>query len=146
MSPDELKARSRRLLEEVFNQGDLAVVEELVSPTYTLHDIRAGAAPTGIDGLRQYVTMLRLAFPDINGYLEDALADRDRVVQRISVSGTHLGAYLGTPPTRRRVAYDLIHIDRYGPDGRVAESWCIDDQLGLLQQIGAIAAPVQTGV
>lgn len=146
MSPDELRARSRRLVEEVFNQGDLAVAEELISPAYALHDIRAGAAPTGVDGLRQYVTMLRLAFPDLNGYLEDVIADGDRVVQRISVSGTHLGAYLGTPPSGRRVAYDLIHIDRFGPDGRIVESWCIDDQLGLLQQIGAIAASVQTGV
>lgn len=146
MSPDELKARSRRLLEEVFNQGDLAVADELISPAYTLHENRPGLAPSGVDGLRQLIAMLRRAFPDINGYLEDVIADGNRVVQRISVSGTHLGDYLGTPPTGRRVAYELIHIDRFGPDGKITESWCIDDQLGLLQQIGAVPVPVQTGV
>jgi predicted ester cyclase len=147
MSPDELKARSRRLVEEVFNQGDLAVVDELVAPTFALHDLTSSPAPRGADEFREYVSRLRRAFPDINGYVEDVIADGDRVVQRISVTGTHLGVYEGCAPTGRRVAYDVIEIDRYGADGLIAEAWCLEDQYGLFQQIGAIAPTrIQTGV
>ena len=139
MTPDELKARARRLAQEVFTQGDLAIADELVSPDYVHH--MPGPQPVhGVTGLKEWVTMLRRTFPDVHLILEDEIAEADRVVSRITVRGTHEGEFLGIPPTGRQVAFDVIDINRTGPDGRFVEHWSSMDLLGLLRQLGALPA------
>jgi predicted ester cyclase len=139
MTPEELKAQARRLAQEVFTQGDLAVADELVSPDYVHH--MPGPQPMdGIRGLKEWVTLLRRTFPDVHLILEDEIAEADRVVNRITVRGTHEGEFLGIPPTGRQVAFDVIDINRTGPDGRFVEHWSSIDLLGLLRQLGALPA------
>ena len=138
MSPEELKACARRLPEELLTQGDLAVADEILAPDLIHH------APTpavfGIEGARQFVLALRRAFPDLCAVVEAEIAEGDTVVQRIACSGTHHGEFLGLPPTGRRAAWQLVAIQRIGPDGKCAEHWASWDQLGLLQQLGALPA------
>ena len=143
MSPEELKVRARRLPEELLTQGDLAVADELLAPD-CLHHAPAPLAP-GVAGVRRWVAALRRAFPDLCAVVEAEIAEGDTVVQRIACSGTHQGEFLSVPPTGRRATWQLVEIQRLGPDGKVAEHWSSWDQLGLLRQLGAISASAQVG-
>jgi predicted ester cyclase len=133
-----LKARARRLPEELLTQGDLAIADELLAPD-CLHHAPDPLAP-GVAGVQRWVTALRRAFSDLSAVVEAEIAEGDTVVQRIACSGTHQGEFLGLPPTGRRAAWQLVAIQRIGPDGKCAEQWASWDQLGLLQQLGALPA------
>jgi steroid delta-isomerase-like uncharacterized protein len=134
MAPDELKAHARRLPEELLTQGDLAVADELLAPD-CVHHAPAPLAP-GPEGAKRWVRALRRAFPDLRALVEDEIAEGDTIVQRLTLSGTHRGTFLGIPPTGERVTWQLMAIQRLYPGGKVAEVRAIWDQLGLLRQLG----------
>lgn len=134
-STEEMKARARRLVEEVFSQGDLAVAADLVAGDYVHHVPGEKPAP-GIAGLKQWVRLMHRTFPDFHMVVEDEIAEGDRVVQRLTVRGTHRGELFGMAPTGRQVEFSAIDINRTGPDGRFVEHWSSVDLLGLLDQLG----------
>ena len=138
MSPEELKARARRLPDELLTQGDLAVADELLAPD-CLHHAPAPLAPS-VAGVQRWVAALRRAFPDLCAVVEAEVAEGDTVVQRITCSGTHAGEFLGLPPTGQRATWQLVAIQRIGPDGKFAEHWSSPDLFGLLRQLGALPA------
>ena len=139
MSAEEHKAIVRRFVEEVQNGGDLAALDELCAPDFVNHSVPPGVPPTR-EGLAQLTALFRHAFPDGEMAIEDMLAEGDRVATRKTFRGTHRGELLGLPPTGRRVEIGLIDIVRL-EGRRVVEHWNAVDNLGLLQQLGAIAAP-----
>ncbi len=138
----ENKALIRRAIEEVYNQGNLATIDELVASDFVMH-APSGDIP-GPAGAKQFVTMLREAFPDLHLTIEDQVADGDRVVTRWTSEGTHLGEFQGIPPTGKHGTMTGIDIDRV-VDGKVVECWVNEDDLGLLQQLGVIPAPEHAG-
>jgi len=140
MSPDELKARARRLAEELLTQGDLAVADELLEPDC---DNAPNTVAPGVDGVKSWVVTLRQSFPDLRAIVEDEVAEGETVVQRMTLSGTHEGAFGGVPATSRHVTWDLVGVLRLGPDGKFTKHWVIWDQLGLLRQLGADPASVE---
>lgn len=136
---EELKARARRLAEEVFSQGDVAVAGDLVGAGY-VHHVTGEAPAPGIAGLEQWVRLMHRTFPDFHVIVEDEIAEGDRVVQRLTVRGTHRGELLGVAPTGRPVEFSAIEINRAGPDGKFVEHWSSVDLLGLLHQLRALPA------
>ena len=138
MAPEELKARARRFPEELLTQGDLAIADELLAPD-CLHHAPAPLAP-GVADVKRWVATLRRAFPDLSAVVEAEIAEGDTVVQRITCSGTHAGAFLGLLPTGQRATWQLVAIQRIGPDGKCAEHWSSVDLLGLLRQLGGLTA------
>lgn len=138
MSPEELKAHARRVPDELLTQGDLAVADAVFAPNLMHHGPIAHAP--GVAGTKHFVLALRRAFPDLCATVEDEITEGDRVVQRLTLSGTHRGEYCGFPPTGRRATWQLVAIQRIGDDGKLAEHWFSWDQLGLLQQLGALPA------
>ena len=136
---EEMKARARRLVEEVFSQGDLAVAADLVAADY-VHHVPGEKPGPGIAGLEQWVRLMHRTFPDFHMVVEDEIAEGDRVVQRLTVRGTHRGELFGMAPTGRQVQFSAIDINRAGPDGRFVEHWSSVDLLGLLDQLGSPAA------
>ncbi len=66
------------------------------------------------------------------------------MVTRWTAEGTHLGEFQGIPPTGKHGTFTGIDIDRV-VDGKVVECWTNTDDLGLMQQLGVIPAPVQVG-
>ncbi len=140
--PDEREANKalvRRVVEEAYNQGNLAVVDEVAAPDAVSHGTPPGW-PAGVEGARQFIVMWRTAFPDIHSTIEDQIAQGDRVVTRWTARGTHQGEMMGIPPTGRPVTVSGMTINRIS-GGRVVEDWTVVDQLGLLQQLGALPAP-----
>jgi steroid delta-isomerase-like uncharacterized protein len=136
MTPDEWKARARRLPDELLTQGDLAVADELLAADCR-HHAPAPLAPGG-EGLKRWVAALRRAFPDLCAIVEDEVAEGDTVVQRLTLSGTHEGACCGMLPTGRRASWQVVAILHLNPDGKITEQWILADLLGVLRQIGAL--------
>jgi hypothetical protein len=90
MTPEDLKIRARRLVEEVLNQGDLAVANELMSPT-CVHHVPGGELAPGPASLRDWLSRTLRIFPDFHAIVEDAFAAGDQVALRITAYGTHQG-------------------------------------------------------
>ena len=88
--------------------------------------------------MKQWVRALRRAFPDLRAIVEDEIAEGDTVVQRLTLSGTHRGTFLGLPATGRRATWQLVAIQRLGRDGKFAEHWSSPDLFDLLRQLGAL--------
>jgi steroid delta-isomerase-like uncharacterized protein len=137
---EQNKQLVRRAIEEVYNRGNLDLVDELVSSNFVAYspseEIRR---PSGI---KQYVTELRAAFPDLHMTIEDQVADGDRVVTRWTATGTHTGPFHGIPPTGKAGKITGIDIDRI-VNGKTVECWTNSDDLGLLQQLGVVPMPEQ---
>jgi steroid delta-isomerase-like uncharacterized protein len=123
---EENKQVVRRLWEEVWNRGDLAVADQIFDAAYAAHE-------------KASVPVIRAAFPDSHHAIEDLIAEGNRVVTRFTWSGTHRGEFMGVPATGRRVAVGGIWIHRL-ESGRIVEGreWGQLDWLGLLQQLGAL--------
>ena len=141
---EENKTQYRRTFEEVFNQGDLSIVDELVAPDFLNHEVPPGMNNRGPDSTRQVVRMLRAAFPDLHFTVEDLVAEGDTVAGRVTMSGTHLGPFQGIPPTGRSFQQAHMHFVRFR-DGKSIEHRAVRDDLGMMRQLGLIAAPANTG-
>ena len=143
MSLEANKAIVMQLYEEVFNKGDLDLADKLIAPNAVNHDPAAPPdIPGGAPGVKAVVTMLRSAFPGDHHTIEDLIAEGDKVVVRLIHSGTHQGTFLGLPPTGKHITNTSIHIFRFA-DGKLVEAWANQDDLGLMQQLGAIPAMLQ---
>jgi steroid delta-isomerase-like uncharacterized protein len=145
MAPVENKAIYRRVIEEVWNKGNLSVMDELFAPDVVTHDPAGpGGEMRGREAARQFITANRAAFPDLRLTIEDQIAEGDKVVTRFTARGTHRGKLLGIAPTGKQVTTTAIIINRY-TGGKIAESWINGDNLGLLQQLGVIPRMAQAG-
>jgi steroid delta-isomerase-like uncharacterized protein len=133
------KAISRRVVEEIFNEGRLEAADELVAQDFVGHDPALPEPMKGPEGLKKQAEGYRMAFPGIRLTIEDEIAEGDRVVTRWTARGTHEGELFGIPATGREATVTGITIDRI-VDGRIAEQWNSWDTFGLLQQLGAIPA------
>ena len=135
---EQNKALSKRNFEEVFSQGKLQLIDELVAANFTAYDPSfPGGKVTGREGLRQYVEMYLAAFPDAHFTIHDQFADGDKVATRWTASGTHKGDLMGIAPTGKRSTSTGITIDRY-ENGKAVESFSNWDTLGMFQQLGVV--------
>jgi steroid delta-isomerase-like uncharacterized protein len=139
MSAEENKQLFRRLIEEVANQGKIAVVDELVTADVIEHEEIPGI-PRTREGVKQAFTLFRTAFPDLQVTIEDMVAEGDTVVARETWRGTHHGAFMEIPPTGKQVQFAAMDIVRIA-NGKMVEHWGQTDSLGMLQQLGAIPQP-----
>ena len=135
------KTLSRRLFEEVWNKGNLAVLNELIANDH----VNSGPGtlpglPTGPEGAKQFVMMYRNAFPDTHFTIDEQIAEADKVVTRWTAHGTHKGELLGIPATGKSSTVTGISVDRI-VNGKIVESWGIFDQFGMMQQLGVIPTP-----
>jgi steroid delta-isomerase-like uncharacterized protein len=135
------KTVSRRLFEEVWNKGNLAVLNELIANDH----VNSGPGtlpglPTGPEGAKQFVMIYRNAFPDTHFTIDEQIAEGDKVVTRWTAHGTHQGELLGIPATDKSSTVTGISVDRI-VNGKIVESWGIFDQFGMMQQLGVIPMP-----
>ena len=135
MSVEENKVLAERFVEEVFNLGRVEAVDDLVSERFVRHGL--GRVMRGKQVIKDYVPVIRSAFPDFHVSIEDALGEGDRIVHRQKHTGTHLGEFAGVAATGRKMETTEISILRI-EGGKIAEAWVNVDQLTILRQIGAI--------
>jgi len=136
MSAKENKAIMGRVVGEVFNKGNLAIIPELIAPNYVYHG-SVGMEAKGPEGFKQFVTWLRTAFPDFHMKIDDLVAEGDKVVNCYRVTGTHKGEFMGIAPTGKKVTVSGIVITRW-VGGKEVEAWGVDDMLAMMQQLGVV--------
>jgi steroid delta-isomerase-like uncharacterized protein len=140
MSGEQNKAVVRQLIEQVFNQGNMAMMDELVAADFVEHEEMPPGIPEGREGVELMTGMLRGAFPDFQATIEELIAEGDKVVLRMTWSGTQEGEFMGIPPSGKRftiAVIDIMHMD----GGKIAEHWGLMDMMGMMQQLGAMPAP-----
>jgi predicted ester cyclase len=125
----------RRWCDEGWTQGKVEVAEELIDPGFKVHGAGGQVVEPGIEGLKQLITQWRTGFPDAVQRVDDIFAVGDKVCVRLTWEGTHLGEFMGVPPSGKRVSVGTIGIDRV-VNGKVVEGWGELDMLGLLTTIG----------
>ena len=141
MSSEEIKHLNRRLVEEGFSSGNLAVIDELIASDCVDHTL--GTIPglsAGREGVKQFFLMFRNAFPDLRYIIEDVIAEGDKVVTRTTWVGTQKGPFLGIPATGKQVKVTGIDITRWA-GGKAVEHWANQDALGMMQQLGVVPPP-----
>lgn len=134
------KELMRRLIDEGFSKGNLAVVDEIVAPGSKEHQYFGPNHPDGPEGSKIIIQSLRRLFPDFTLTIEDMVAVDDKVWVRATGRGTHRGEFLGRPPTGKQVAVAVIDICRF-ENGKMVEHWGIPDRFHLMIQLGLIPEP-----
>jgi predicted ester cyclase len=138
MSTSEDNKAAVRACFENASQGNFDALDEILTPDYVVHPEEA----RGRDGLQQMVEGYRTALSGLRVTIDQQFTDGDYVASRFTISGTHDGDLMGTPPTGKDVAFTGITISRC-EGGRIAEEWELTDAVGLLGQVGALPAMAQ---
>ena len=138
MSTEQNKAIRRQAYAAV-NQKNLDALDEVIASDVINHSARPGQTP-GLEGVKQLFSSLHAAFSHFHIDVEDMIAEGDKVVARVTASGTHQGEFMGIAPTGNRVTITGIDILRI-TDGKVVEHWGKFDDLGMMQQLGVMEQP-----
>ncbi len=139
MSTEDNKALMHRAY-DALNQKNLAILDEVYAPDLVVHIV--STTIQGLEAFKQGLSLFLTAFPDARFTIEDMIAEGDRVVVRYTFRGTHTGNFMGIAPTGKQVTQTGITLNRFAK-GKAVELWGNVDDLGLMQQIGAIPAPGQ---
>jgi len=136
-----LQARNKELVhrmnEEVWNKGNLEILDELFSPDFVQHFLPIGSETRGLDQYRDRTGSHRKAFPDWAEQIKLIVAEGDLVATHFTSTGTNDGSFLGNPPTGKQIHIDEMSIYRV-VDGKIVEQWLIPDLLSLSQQLGLV--------
>jgi predicted ester cyclase len=138
MSTEQNKAIVLRNFEELLNQENKAVIDEIYANDVIIHDPFMGTA-SGIHAFRQILGMFDAAFPGHRVKVHHILAEGDLVSVVHTHTAKHTGQFMHLAPTGREVAVNGIEVFRLA-DGKIAEFWRHDDDMGLLMQLGAVPA------
>jgi predicted ester cyclase len=123
MTAEQNKELVRRLVEEAVNRGNPDVLEEVAMGEFAL-------------AARRWVGPFRDSFPDFTMEIVDLVADSEKVAAHFRCSGTHLGEWMGHPPTGRRFQdVDEIYIFRV-TSGKLTGAFGVEDNVGRMRQLG----------
>ena len=127
----------KRFYTEVIGDGNLSLIDELVSDDFVDHDPMPGQSPAK-DGVAFFVNTMRAAFPDLRAKTtEPVLVDGNLEAQYVVLTGTHQGELMGVAASGRSVEFSGVDIIRI-EGGKVVEHWGATDTMTLMQQIGAV--------
>ena len=133
-------ANYRRIPLEIFNEGRLELIDELIAEDFVEHLETPPGVPPTREGLRMFAAASRTAFPDLNYEVVAQFRDGDIHIGHCRVSGTMQGDFLGMPASGKSATWEEIHIGRMS-NGQLQEHWGVVDQLGMLQQLGFVPPP-----
>ena len=138
---EQNKAISRRVLNELWNKRNAALIDEIYAPNVVIHTPDGDLH--GHDGCRQLYDTYMKAFPDCHFDIGEMIAEGDLVATPYTFKGTHTGDLVGIAPTGTQVTNQGIAIARF-EGGRVVEEQVIWDTLSLMQQLGVVPVPEHT--
>lgn len=131
MTTEANKALVRRWLEDVWNNVDLASIDGLFAPTYTVN-----SEPCSLEAVKQAVQLLHTAFAPVILTIDDLVAEGDKTVVRWAIRGVHVGEFMNIAPTNNPVVLRGINIYQV-TNGKIATNHEQVDLFGLLHQLGA---------
>lgn len=128
----------RRFYEEVFHQSNVTAIDEVMAPNFVNHSAsQLGLTAGDLEHVTQFVSMVMQVFPDLHYTVEDLVAEGDKVVARLTISGTQQGAFMGMPPTGKHATISDVEIFRI-TGGKAVENWVQADFLSMVQQLCVI--------
>jgi len=134
------KALVSRIVDDIWNQKNLAVADEVMDRDAKYHGPHM---PNGVgdrETWKRAISMYLAAFPDSHVTFEELIATGDTVVGRWSATATHTGHLPGVSPTGKPIAIGGITIYRI-TRGMIVEAWEQLDMLGMWRQLGVLAPP-----
>jgi predicted ester cyclase len=140
----DTKKMIERIPLEVFNNDNFGLIDELVATDFVEHTSAPNFPPTRA-GFKQAAIELKKAFPDLRYTIADSIESGDKIVHRLTASGTMKADFMGMRATGKRATWTEIHIGRIA-NGRLAEHWGLVDQLGMLVQLEVIQSPMRVAV
>ncbi len=141
-SVEQNEAVVRQVL-SLIDERNLDEAFELYALDYIYHG--PGGELRGRDGIRGLWEVFLTGFPDLHSTIEDMVSEGDKVVLRWRIEGTHTGEFMGVAPSNKKITLGITEIFRV-ENGQLVEAWDQFDQLGLMQQIGAIPMPETASV
>jgi steroid delta-isomerase-like uncharacterized protein len=135
MTTETNKAVVRRFIREIFEEGRVEALDELVAPDFVRH--RGPTGDTGRDDLRAAMERVSKGLADVAFTIEDMIAEDDRVAVRLTSRARQVGEFMGIRPSGRSYTIGEIHVFRVR-DGTIAEHWHEADFLGMMRQLGAL--------
>jgi steroid delta-isomerase-like uncharacterized protein len=140
---EQNKTVVRRLIDELWNKGNLQVADEMIAPTYQHHDASTPDFGKGPEGEKKRVNLYRNAFHDFRLNIEDLYAEGETVVARWSCRGVHKGELNGIAPTNKQFTITGVTIARFS-NGKIVEGFVNWDALGLMRQLGVVPEPTKS--
>ena len=128
---EQNKTLFKRFVDEVFNKKNVAVIDELMDPNMVEHNLGT------LQELKALITAFLGAFPDLHVTVDDLIAEGDKIVGRVTLTGTQQGELMGIPATGKKVSFSEILIIRIS-NGKVVEHWEVTDTMSMMQQLGVI--------
>jgi predicted ester cyclase len=120
------KAIVIRFNKEVIEEANHDTLRELVADDCVNHFAPPGA-PAGVDGMGNFLfNQFHPAFPDMKVKIHVQVAEGDLVTTRKSIYGTHLGPFMGLPPTGKKVVIEVIDIIQLC-NGKYTGHWAISN-------------------
>ncbi|HKY53192.1 MAG TPA: ester cyclase [Anaerolineales bacterium] len=135
MSLEENKNIIRRY-QECYNTNNLDGLDEVMSFDVLTPKIMPGFGE-GLEGAKAVHQKTLIGMPDFQTVIQDLIAEGDKVVARIIMTGTHTGDFYGIPATGKRVEFSGIYIARIA-NGKIVEHWGEEDGVSLLTQLGVL--------
>ena len=127
----------QRYFDEVWNQGKLEVLDELLAEDYVNHSSSMPDAPRGPAGVKPIVEAMRRAFPDLRYRVDQLVTSDAAVAARVTLNGTHQGDFFGIAPTGKRLEVTQINIERFR-DCKIVDHCRNTDELSLMRQLGVV--------
>ena len=143
MSAEQNKAIVRRIYKEYLDELDPAAADELLADDVVLHAVRAFGEGYGRETVKEGFSAFLSSFAERHTDVEDLIAEGDRIVARHTHHLKHVSEVYGIAPTGKQLSVWGIDIFRF-ENGKIAEWWIIDDNLGVMEQLGAIPNPGQS--
>ena len=140
MSAERNKALVRRIYTDYLDELDPAAADELLADDVVLHGVRAFGEGSGRENLKEGFSAFLSGFAERHTDVEDLIVEGDRVVARHTYYLKHVNEVFGIPPTGQQLSVWGIDIFRI-ENGQIAEWWVIDDNLGMMEQMGVFPPP-----
>jgi predicted ester cyclase len=123
MAAELNKLLVRRLVDEAVNRSNLDVLDEVADGEIAL-------------AARNWIGPFRDSFPDFRMQIIDLIAEGEKVAAHFRCSGTHLGEWMGHPPTGRRFQdVDEIYIFQV-TNGKLTGATAVEDNVARMRQLG----------
>ena len=132
--PIEENKQIVRRYQDIYNSNNLDQLSEVVAIDVLTPKMMPDM-PSGLEGAKAVHEKTLLGMPDFHTEIKDLVAEGDKVVARVLMTGTHTGNFYGIPATGKRVEFTGVYIARI-ENGKIVEHWGEEDSYGLLLQLG----------
>lgn len=132
---DENKALTQRFYDEVMNAHNIAKIKSFCTDDFIDHNPDPGHTGKGLEDVKAMFNEMLTAFPDAHATIEFMVAEDDKVVVYLTMTGTNTGSFASMQATNKSVKVSGIDIFRI-KDGKAVERWGVFDNLSMMTQLG----------